>query len=358
MVIPTLQRTGGAQHQLEILSKALNVDGVEVEFFAPSEAVFDAYLREGITGRIMLPITKMSSMIATTLYAVHACRKYDIIHLHGLGSAVYVFAIVGGLMKRAVVVKVPRTGEGSYLRLVTQSRLRTFLFGFAKCGIRSFVILTPDGRQELHAIGVSDNRITEIPNGVEIPDVQQEKPIEPPLRVCFAGRLIERKRVDQLVEAVAAVRNQDRPSIRLTIMGGRPELEPLRDKVDRLGLMPDTVFTGDISRDEVLSELSQNHVFVLPSRSEGMSNALLQACAQRCVPVAANIPQNRVVLRHEKIGFLFDTTDELVSFLIRLADRSERNRIADQAYREINERFSISAIARRYRDFYDKVIDG
>lgn len=311
-----------------------------------------------IAGKIQLPFAKVSSMIAATIYAVHACRKHDVIHIHGLGSAVYVFSLVGGLMKRAVVVKVPRTGEGSYLRLVKKSRLRTILFGIAKRGIRSFVILTPDGRDELHTVGVSEDRIMEIPNGVEIPDVQQEKPIDPPLKVCFAGRLIERKKVDQLVEAVAEARKQDGPDIRLTIMGGGSELEPLRDKVDRLGLAADTVFTDDISRDKVLSELARNHVFVLPSRSEGMSNALLQACAQRCVSVAADIPQNRIVLRHEETGFLFQTTDELASHLIRLADRAERNKIADQAYREINERFSIGAVARRYRDFYDKVTVG
>ena len=358
MVIPTLQRTGGAQHQLEILSKALRNEGVEASVYAPAEAVFDAHLRGGIAGKILLAFTKLSSTLVATFCAVHACRKHDVIHIHGLGFAVYVFAIVGGMMKRAVVVKVPRTGEGSYLRAVKKSIFRAFLFRIAKTGIRSFVILTPDARSELNAVGVAEDQIAEIPNGVELPDVQIEKPIDPPLRVCFAGRLIARKKVDQLVKAVAAVQMQDGPEIRLTIMGGGSELKPLRDKVDRFGLTPHTVFTGEISRDEVFSELAQNHIFVLPSSSEGMSNALLQACAQRCVSIVADIPQNRVVLSHEKTGFLFQTTDELASLLVRLADGSERNKIADQAYQEINERFSISVIARCYRHLYDKVTAG
>lgn len=355
MVIPTLYRTGGAQHQLEILSEALRNEGVEASIYAPAEAVFDAHLRSGIAGKVLLAFTKLSSTLVATLYAVYACRKYDVIHLHGLGFAVYVFAIVGRIMKRPVVVKVPRTGEGSYLRTVKKSSLRSSLFWIAKKGIRSFIILTPDGRDELNAVGVSEDLIVEIPNGIEVPEVQLEKPIDPPLRVCFAGRLIARKNVDQLVEAVATVRTQCGPEIRLTIMGSGPELKRLRDKVDRFGLTPHTVFTDEISRDEVLSKLAQNHAFILPSRSEGMSNALLQACAQRCVSLVADIPQNRAVLHHEKTGFLFQTTDELVSLLVRLADGSDRNKIADRAYQEITERFSITVIAKRYRHLYDKV---
>ena len=61
--------------------------------------------------------------------------------------------------------------------------------------------------------------------------------------------------------------------------------------------------------DQVMSYLQQADIFVLPSRAEGISNALLEAMAVGLTAVASQIPGNVDVIEHKKNGLLFTVDD-------------------------------------------------
>ena len=64
-----------------------------------------------------------------------------------------------------------------------------------------------------------------------------------------------------------------------------------------------------------------NDVFVLPSREEGMSNALLEACAHGRVVVASDIPPNRAVLGDDyPLLFPVGSIEALADRLLTAAD--------------------------------------
>ena len=196
MVIPTFERMGGAQHQLQDLSCELNANGVQIDFCAP----LDNISKRNISSRWFARVVNFFSVVKIIRLAFTSCRRYDLVHLHGLGIPFYIFTLVGRINRNIIIVKIPRTGEGSYLRLVQESTVRKLLFRLSMKSVQRFIILTADGRDELRALGVPDMRIEEIPNGVIVKDKGLVRIGCPPLRICFAGRLIARKRVDILID--------------------------------------------------------------------------------------------------------------------------------------------------------------
>lgn len=354
MVIPTFDQTGGAQDQLRLLAAHFWRDKVSCDIFAPGENLFGKRVSVDRSRPIVNLAYNIVSIGWSFLYAICKCWQYNVIHVHGLGSAFFIFTIAAKLLSRPIIVKVPRSGPGSYLQSAKKSPLRSFLIKNLGRWVRAFVVLTPDARDELREFGICGDQVVEIPNGVELPTEHFSKSTSP-LKVCFAGRLIARKNVSQILEAIAKARRDLGLVIQFTIIGDGPELVKLRELSKKLFLTDCTTFTGDIAQESVFAHFKQSHIFVLSSQSEGMSNSLLQACAFGCVPIVSDIPQNRAVVGHGKTGLLFKTTSELASSLARMSYDEERLAIAAECRRWVEAHYSVRSICGRYRELYDQV---
>lgn len=128
-------------------------------------------------------------------------------------------------------------------------------------------------------------RIEIIPNGVDprYLDIPLERP-DPgasgqPFQILCVSRLIRRKRVEWLVEALAQIHPEIRRDIRLQIVGDGPEKTRLDTMVQELGLAPQITFSGVVPLENMPGLYGGTHLFVQPSQAEGMSNALLEAMA-------------------------------------------------------------------------------
>lgn len=119
-----------------------------------------------------------------------------------------------------------------------------------------------------------------------------------PVELLFVGRIVRSKGVEDLIEAVAAVRRQGAPPFRLRLAGNlefsdQALLAGVRRLVTERGLEDLVVFEGQVS-DGRLGELyRQADIFVLPSYHEGFCVPLIEALDARCVPLtydAGNLP--------------------------------------------------------------------
>ena len=114
---------------------------------------------------------------------------------------------------------------------------------------------------------------------------------------------------------------QELGDARLTLVGSggthRSIEDELKDTVRRDPLLADTViFTGWVG--DVGQYLQRADVYVFPSLEEGMSNALLEACAWHRVIVASDIPANRAVLGDDfPLLFRAGDTQDLIATLRR-----------------------------------------
>jgi glycosyltransferase involved in cell wall biosynthesis len=124
--------------------------------------------------------------------------------------------------------------------------------------------------------------------------------------VGSVGRLERRKGHDVLIAAALMLRTHaTRPQ--LLLVGDGPERAALEQACRAGGIMDDVVFTGDV--DDVRPALSAMDVFVLPSREEGMSNALMEAMASARPVVATRVGGNGEVLDGGRLGRLVPSDD-------------------------------------------------
>jgi glycosyltransferase involved in cell wall biosynthesis len=124
--------------------------------------------------------------------------------------------------------------------------------------------------------------------------------------IAFVGRLTELKRPDRFIAVVAAVAAAV-PGIRAAVIGDGPDAAALQRQVATLGLTDSVSFMGQ--RADVDQLLAATRVFVLTSRSEGLSIAMLEAMAAGAVPVVADVGDLRDAIRQGASGFLVDQDD-------------------------------------------------
>jgi glycosyltransferase involved in cell wall biosynthesis len=129
-----------------------------------------------------------------------------------------------------------------------------------------------------------------------------------PIDIVFVGRLCEYKRPDRFIAALAEV-VKALPATRAVMIGDGPDAEALKAQALELGIASNVQFLGQ--RSDVDELLARSRVFMLTSRWEGLSIAMIEAMAAGAVPVVANVgdladlAQNGVsgfVVAHEDIA--------------------------------------------------------
>jgi glycosyltransferase involved in cell wall biosynthesis len=164
------------------------------------------------------------------------------------------------------------------------------------------------------------------------------------------------KGLPTLLQAFARVRHL-RAGMKLAIVGDGPMLESLRSESQALGVREDCVFALNTGR--VTDWLRAIDIFVLPSLSEALSNALMEAMACGCPVVASNIGGNPELVRNGETGLLFEPGDaaSLAAALQTLIENeSLRRRLADNGAKFLRDSFSIRASAQRMGEIYAQLL--
>lgn len=122
------------------------------------------------------------------------------------------------------------------------------------------------------------------------------------LVVGFVGRLAAIKGLPSLLEAI----RQLAPSYpaKLLVIGDGPQRQEYEDAARTLGISDRVIFTGE--RRDIATALSTMDVFCLPSLSEGLPNALLEAMAAAVPIVATSVGGVPDVIRDEDTGLLVE----------------------------------------------------
>ncbi len=131
-------------------------------------------------------------------------------------------------------------------------------------------------------LGVPENRLAVLPNPVEVEEIRASIKLNPAHQaspgphLLAVGRLAPEKGFDFLLNALVLVRKEF-PHASLQIAGKGPEETALKALSRTLGLDASVHFVGYIDRPSTLYRTAT--LFVLPSRHEGLPNALLEAAA-------------------------------------------------------------------------------
>src|SRR5262249_10529412 len=147
------------------------------------------------------------------------------------------------------------------------------------------------------------------------------------------------------------------PTATLTLLGEGPERGALAAQIARLGLGSSVTLVGP--SDDPGRKLLESDLFVLPSREEGMSIALLEAMALGIPLVASSIPGNRRIVSDFKHGRLAppDDPEGLARVIIEQWTNFDRAFHMSRAARSrVEQEFSIRSVARRHLELFSTLI--
>ena len=173
--------------------------------------------------------------------------------------------------------------------------------------------------------------------------------------VLWAGRLDPVKGLALLLDAFRAVSQQ--VDAHLCLAGGGPLRGELERQITRLALGDRVHLLGP--RSDVPSLLRAADVFVFPSRTEGLPNALLEAMATGCPIVTTDVPGCRDLIEHDRTGLLVpyaDTTSLSAALLRLLEDRATARRLGREASETVERRWHICQTHDAYAVLYAELL--
>ena len=317
--------------------------------FAPPKAI--SYFEGDGTVRGFFPALK----------AALAAKDYDIIHLHSPHVG-FLFlaanALAGGKYLRSSVFTVQNSYQNYKLR---NKLLHIPIFAFfpkvACCSQAAF-----DSFPRLYK-RLAGNRLCVVQNG---PDIERiDRVIEASRKhapqvardtftVVSIGRLIRIKNPFTVLEAFQQVGDQ---ASCLVFIGEGDWRASLAAEVNKRGLSERVELAGLIPRDQVFARAARADAFVSASRGEGLPFAVMEAMACRFPAILSDIQPHREIAEGVDFIPLVDP-DDVAGFAretqrFRAMPASERAAIGEKCRRLVEERFSLSAMHRKYeREVY------
>jgi glycosyltransferase involved in cell wall biosynthesis len=391
---------GGAEKVLSYLAAALAAEGAEVTVLTsrmpglglsaredvPVE-VSGSARRESLRGRLTVErlATSRLRFWGTWFYMRNLARwfarnRVDLAYVSMLKHDAYVAVEAGRRLGFPVVLRPE--GAGATGDIAWQSWGR---FG-RKIGRRcrdatAFVAISKAVESELHeawrtgtmrasrhvdaSSGTpAEPRIVSIPNGVPVPPVpwQRRPDWRASPRAAFVGRLAPEKGLDTLIAAWPSVR-AEHPDARLLLIGEGPQRPALEAQARALGLTlgPGQAVELPGVAANPTAALRDADLFVLPSREEGMSIALLEAMALGIPLVASSIPGNRRIVSDFKHGRLTPPDDpqglaRVINEQWASFDRAFH--MSRAARSRVEQEFSIRSVARKHLQLFSDLIGG
>ena len=178
--------------------------------------------------------------------------------------------------------------------------------------------------------------------------------------VATVCRLVRRKRVDRLIQAVAdlnAAEPSGRPVI-LVIIGSGPAEADLRQQAAQLGIAQQVRFPGRVSDADKDAYLHRADVFCLASEHEGFGLVYIEAMSAGTPAIAASVGGQTDIIRDGVDGFLAPTGDAaaLGRHLASLRDDDARLRAMKDAARQRAADFAPDKTAAAFADLYQRSI--
>jgi glycosyltransferase involved in cell wall biosynthesis len=199
-----------------------------------------------------------------------------------------------------------------------------------------------------------------IPNGVDLarfrPSTRAQNRHGGKIRCLAVARLVERKGLSDLIEALAAL---ERGRFELEILGSGPDEQRLKDLATGLGVRNEITFAGSVSRSEIAGRYRDADIFTLASREEAFGNVFAEAMASGLPIVGSTVGGIPELVEHGKNGYLVPPREPraLAAAIRLLADnpdlRAEIGR-RNRAHAESN--LSWARMTTRYLSTYNGVL--
>jgi glycosyltransferase involved in cell wall biosynthesis len=280
-------------------------------------------------------------------------RQIDVIHCHGYKADI--LGLVAARMTRCKIIATCHNWTNATAALRRNSRLDLLALRHVHCTVAvSDAVFTT-----LRFAGVPDAALRRIDNGINVAaydsiDIRPEDLSTPILGAV--SRLSSEKGIDVLVRALPQI-VAEHPTLICRVVGAGPDREALLTLAEELGVSDHLRLEGFCS--DIPAFLRECTVVALPSRTEGMPLAVLEAMAS-CRPVVASAVGSVPYLLLDGAAGLLVTPDDhetLAAGICKLLSNSElRNQMAARALEHVTAHFDLKSMARKYLEVYVELL--
>lgn len=243
--------------------------------------------------------------------------RCDVVWLHTFGvptlPAIRTLAQVLAVraMRKPIIVELHAFALAEHV--ATAGRvLRSTLWVIGRMSRRVVVLQEADERALRGQ--VAPEKVSVLPNWVDVPSDPQPLPAGPPFTALFVGGLVRRKGVPELIEAMRLL--GDVP-VRLRVVGGAGDdgveaADAIRRGAADLMASGVVEFLGQLDDLAVRRELTCAHLFVLPSRAEGMPLSMIEALAEGRSVVVGDAGNMADIVRETGCGAVLSSQEPAV----------------------------------------------
>jgi len=216
--------------------------------------------------------------------------------------------------------------------------------------------------------GLPEDKLVMIPNGVDVKEYEKNDIDLSQFRkrfalpeekvVLFVGRLVYEKGVHVLVNAIPKI--LEKVNAKFVIVGNGYMKGTLSEHIKRMGFAHKVLFTGFVDNETLRNIQKCADVCVVPSLFEPFGIVALEAMAAKTPVIVSDTGGLSEIVEHDFTGVKVypGDPDSLAWGVLRvLLDDAYANRLRENAYRVVLERFNWEKISQQTRNVYELVLN-
>ena len=311
---------------------------------------------------LMVPFFLMGQLRAVN--RLLRSERFDLIHAHWLIPQGFV-AVLSLLITRQKIPLLCTSHGGDLFALKRKGLQRLKRWVMDKSA--ALTVVSKAMEKTVVDMGVASDKVEVISMGVDLkglfmPDPCVQRKTD---ELLFVGRLVEKKGVQFLLEAMPAVLKAH-PTVRLILAGSGPMEQELRQQAQRLHLSERVDFLGMVAQTQLPAFYQRATIAIFPfvvaksGDQEGFGLVQVEAMGCECPVIAGDLPAIHDIIVHEENGLIFPSgnVQALANTIIKLLDDPElRARLAGEGRKRVLQKFDWVAIAGEYSQIYQVLMD-
>lgn len=314
------------------------MDGIEV--FHP---------RYPLIPKVSMPLHGLSLFLSSLklLKKINQTFPFDLIDGHYIYPDGFAAILLGKALKKPVVL----SARGSDINQFTGFKSIKPMLRYALSHAEHVISVCDALKQEMVALGINDDKISVIPNGVDtkqfypVDKNEARKKLSLPHNkkiILSVGSLIPRKGFHVILDALPKL-VKTHSDIHLYIVGEGAYRSSLEQQLKNLDLKQYVTLVGERPNSELKIWYSAADVFCLASSREGWANVIMESLACGTPVVATNVWGAPEILTSTNIGILSDRIPEALYGALKTAlettwDRKRiRNHVKDRNWFTVAE---------------------
>lgn len=284
-------------------------------------------------------------------------EKPDIIHLHSSKAGV-IGRIAGGNNKAKTIYTVhgwPFTNKDG-------SVLKNSIFSFIERSLSSVTDYYICVSRYDECLGVKkkifskgENNYETIHNAIKKHNdvFRRGKLAGGALNIIMVARFSPQKDQEGLIRVLSKL---DKKSYKMTFVGDGPTLAKNKALCERLNISDRVNFLG--FKENVISLLNQNDLFILSSHYEGLPYSIIEAMSTGLPIIASNVGGNNELVANNVNGYLYDSYKDLYLRLRELiGDKEKVKKMGEESYRMFEDNFQIEKQMKKVDKVYNLLIN-